>query len=92
MDDITTIATLVTTVSVAIGVIFALLELRHLTATRKTEIIMKIYERFGTREVVEAINRVGNAKFENIARLQQEIWLYRYYTDCRVVRRGRRSS
>jgi hypothetical protein len=28
---------------------------------------MKIYERFGTREVVEAINRVGNAKFENIA-------------------------
>jgi hypothetical protein len=27
---------------------------------------MKIYERFGTREVVEAINRVGNAKFENI--------------------------
>jgi hypothetical protein len=67
MDDITTIATLVTTVSVVMGVIFALLELRHLTATRKTEIIMKIYERFGTREVVEAINRVGNAKFENIA-------------------------
>ena len=67
MDDISTIATIVTTVSIAIGVVFALLELRHLTATRKTEIIMRIYDRFGTREVIEAINRVGNAKFENIA-------------------------
>jgi hypothetical protein len=28
---------------------------------------MKIYERFGTREIVEAINRVGSAKLENIA-------------------------
>jgi hypothetical protein len=27
---------------------------------------MRIYDRFGEKEVVEAINRVGNAKFENI--------------------------
>jgi hypothetical protein len=66
MDEISTITSIVTTLSIIIGVIFALLELRHLRATRQTEIIMKIYERFGTREVVEAINRVGNAKFENI--------------------------
>jgi ABC-type phosphate/phosphonate transport system permease subunit len=44
MDGISTIATIVTTVSVLIGFVFALLELRHLTATRKTETIMKIYE------------------------------------------------
>ena len=66
MDDISTIATIVTTVSIVIGVIFALLELRHLTGTRKTEIIMKIYDRFGGREMVEAINKVGGSKFESL--------------------------
>jgi hypothetical protein len=66
MVDISTVATLVTTASVVIGVIFALLELRHLTDTRKTEIIMKIYDKFGSKEMVEAINKVGAAKFESI--------------------------
>jgi hypothetical protein len=66
MDDISTIATIVTTVSIVIGVVFALLELRHLTDTRKTEIIMKIYDRFGTKEMVEAVNKIGSWKFENI--------------------------
>ena len=66
MDDISTIATIITTVSIVIGVIFTLLELRHLTGTRKTEIIMKIYDRFGSREMVEAINKVGASKFENL--------------------------
>jgi len=67
MIDISTVASIVTTVSIVVGVIFTILEIRHLTRTRKMEVIMKIYERFGTREIVEAINRVGNAKFENIA-------------------------
>jgi hypothetical protein len=66
MDDLTTISTIVTTVSIVIGVIFTLLELRHFNRTRKTEIIMKIYDRFSSREMVEAINKVGNAKFESL--------------------------
>ena len=67
MIDIPTVASIVTTISIVVGVVFTLLEIRHLAQTRKTEVIMKIYERFGTREIIEAINRVGNAKFENIA-------------------------
>jgi hypothetical protein len=65
MDDISLIATIVTTVSIVIGVIFALLELRHLTRTRRTEIIMKIYEQFGSSEIVEAVFKIGAAEFEN---------------------------
>jgi hypothetical protein len=61
------VASIVTTISIVVGVVFTILEIRHLAQTRKTEVIMKIYERFGTREIIEAINRVGNAKFENIA-------------------------
>jgi DNA-binding ferritin-like protein (Dps family) len=66
MDEISTIATIITTVSIAIGVVFALLELRHLAETRKTEIIMRIYDKFGSREIVEAMNKVGGAKFETL--------------------------
>jgi hypothetical protein len=66
MDDISTIATIVTTVSIAIGVIFTLLELRHLAKTRRTEIIMKTYDRFSSREMVEAMSKVGSAKFESL--------------------------
>ena len=65
--DISTLASIVTTVSIVVGIVFTILEIRHLAQTRKTEVIMKIYDRFGTREIVEAINRVGSAKFENIA-------------------------
>jgi hypothetical protein len=37
-----------------------------LTAIRKTEIIMKIYDRFGSKELVEAMNKVGTAKLESL--------------------------
>ena len=67
MLDLSTISSMVTTVSVVIGIIFALMELRHLTETRKTEIIMRIYERFASKEIVEAMNRViMAAKFESL--------------------------
>jgi hypothetical protein len=65
MDDLTAISSIVATVSIVIGVIFTLFELRHLHKTRKTEIIMKIYDRFSSRELVEAINKVGSITFEN---------------------------
>ena len=66
MIDITTISAIVTTGSVIVGVAFTLLEIRHFNKTRKTEIIMKIYDRFGSREIVEAMNMVGASKFENL--------------------------
>jgi len=59
---LSTISTIVTAVSIVIGVIFALLELRHLTETRKTEIIMKIYDRFGSRELVEAMSKCRQSR------------------------------
>ncbi len=65
MDDITVLSTIVATISVVVGVVFTVLELRHLRRTRKTEIIMKIYDRFSSREIIEAINKVGSIEFDN---------------------------
>jgi hypothetical protein len=64
MVDLSTISTIVVTVSVVIGVVFTLLELRHLARTRRTDVIMRIYERFGSREWVENTMKVTGAKFE----------------------------
>jgi hypothetical protein len=75
MIDIPTISALVTTVSIIIGVVFTLLEIRHFNKTRKTEIIMKIYERFGSREIVEAMNKVGAARFENFDNYREKYGL-----------------
>ncbi|HVQ00843.1 MAG TPA: hypothetical protein VMT57_04965 [Candidatus Thermoplasmatota archaeon] len=65
MDELTTISTIVATASIIIGVIFTLLELRHFHRTRKTEIIMKIYDRFSSKEMIEAMNKVGAIQFDN---------------------------
>jgi len=64
--DLTEITAIVTTVSIVVGVIFTLMEIRHFNKTRKTEIIMKIYEKFGSKEMVEATMKVGSAQFENL--------------------------
>jgi hypothetical protein len=63
--DVLTVSTIVTALSVVIGVVFAVLELRHLARTRRTDVILKIYERFGGREIVDAIMKIGGAKFES---------------------------
>jgi len=66
LTDVDTAVSIVTMASIIIGVVFAILELRHLNRVRRTDIIMRIYERFGNKELVEAINKVGAAEFTNL--------------------------
>lgn len=66
MIDIPTATSIVTMVSIIVGVVFTVLEVRHLNKVRRTDIIMKIYEKFGTKEMVEAVNKVGAAEFTNL--------------------------
>jgi DNA-binding ferritin-like protein (Dps family) len=65
MFDVSTIATVVATVSVVIGVIFTVLELRHMTRTRQTDLIMRMYEQINRRDVMEVMFRVAGSKFTN---------------------------
>ena len=62
MIDIPTMSAIVVAVSVIVGLVFTLMEIRHLTRTRRTDVIMRIYDRFGTKEMVEAIMSVGKLK------------------------------
>ena len=65
MLDISTVSTIIVTVSVVVGVVFTVLEIRHLTKTRRTDVILRIYERFGHKEIVDAIMKIGGAKFDS---------------------------
>ncbi len=65
MIDLSAVSTIVVTVSVVVGVAFTVLEIRHLAKTRRTDVILRIYERFGHKEVIEAIMKIGGAKFDN---------------------------
>ena len=81
MIDISTLTSIVTTVSIIIGVAFTILEIRHLNRVRRTDIIMKIYERFGTREMIEAVNNVGGADFVDLKDYREK----RGFTDVTQV-------
>ena len=65
MEDLSIIGGYITYASLMIGLILALMELRHWHKTRKTEIIMNVYNRFSEREIIEVISKVGSSKYEN---------------------------
>ena len=66
MFDISAMTSIVTTASIIVGVVFTILEIRHLNRVRRTDIIMKIYDKFGTKEMIEAVNNVGGAEFKDL--------------------------
>jgi hypothetical protein len=72
MIDIPTVSSIITTVSIVVGVVFTILEIRHLARTRRTDIIVKIYERFGSKELVEAMMEIGAAKFVSLEDYRKE--------------------
>jgi len=64
--DITTTSAAVVAVSVVVGLVFTLMELRHLARTRRTDVIMRVYDRFGSKEMVEAIYSIGQLRSQNL--------------------------
>jgi hypothetical protein len=48
MVDVQTVSIVVATTSVVVGVVFAILQLRGLVKTRQTDLIMRLYSRFGS--------------------------------------------
>jgi len=54
MLDIASISGIVTAISVIVGVVFAVLQLRDLVRTRQTEIVNSLYSSVRTKEYLEA--------------------------------------
>jgi hypothetical protein len=58
MLDIPSISAIVAAGGVLVGVVLAILELRNITKTRQMELVMGIFSLFGTREFIDAWERV----------------------------------
>jgi len=52
--DISTLSVVVAAASVLVGVIFALMQLRDFVRTRQTDLVMRLYSAYGSREFQEA--------------------------------------
>jgi hypothetical protein len=56
--DIATISTVIAASSVVVGVVFAILQLRDLAKTRKTDLVMRLYSTFDSREFLEGFTKI----------------------------------
>jgi hypothetical protein len=53
MVDLTSISAILAAMGVFVGVVFAILQLRDLVKTRQTDLIMRLYSTFGSKEFQE---------------------------------------
>lgn len=56
--DIASISVVVAATSVVIGVVFAVLELRNVVKQRQTDLVMRLHQRFGTKEFTESWEQI----------------------------------
>jgi len=62
--DITEISAMVAAAGVMMGVVYYILDIRHQARTRQTDLIMRLYSLFISREWVDAWEKVLNSAFD----------------------------
>jgi len=65
MLDIPSISALVATGAVVVGVVFTYLEVRNLTKQRRTDLVMRLYAAFGSKNLLEEYKQVLTWKSED---------------------------
>jgi hypothetical protein len=65
MLDIPSISAVVAAAGVIVGVTLAYLEIRTLSKQRQTDLVMRLYSTFGSKEFLEARKTVIDLKFED---------------------------
>lgn len=65
MLDVVSISAVIAAMSVVIGVVFAVLELRNVVKQRQTDLVMRLHQRFGTREFTESWEQIMSIDAKN---------------------------
>ncbi|UCG35915.1 MAG: hypothetical protein JSV64_04580 [Candidatus Bathyarchaeota archaeon] len=65
MLDIPSISAVVAAFGVIVGVVFTILELRNLVKARQTDLALRLYSHFGSKEFLEARRTVMELEFKN---------------------------
>ncbi|MDH5448456.1 MAG: hypothetical protein OEY24_07350 [Candidatus Bathyarchaeota archaeon] len=65
MLNIASISAVVAGAGVIVGVVFVILELRNLVITRQTDLVIRLYSAFGSRELQGAWEKVKTREYKN---------------------------
>jgi len=72
MVDITEISAVVAAVGVLIGVVYYILDLRHETKIRKTDLLIRLYSTMVNKDFLEAWDRIGLAQTADLIKMTEE--------------------
>lgn len=65
MVDITEISAIVASAGVLVGVVYYILEMKHQTKVRQTDLVMRLFSTFGSKEFQDAWTRIESSEFKN---------------------------
>jgi hypothetical protein len=65
MVDITEISAMVAAAGVLVGVVYYILDMRHQSKVRKTDLVMRLYSTWGSKELSEATLKIWNLEFKD---------------------------
>ena len=65
MVDITEISAIIAAAGVLVGVVYYILDMRHQSRARQTDLIMRLHSQASSKEFVEAYQKAVNVKFSD---------------------------
>jgi len=65
MLDIASVSALVAAIGVIVGIILTIKQLRNLVKQRQTDLVMRLHSRFGTREFIDAWEKILTREFDD---------------------------
>jgi len=65
MVDIQTVSIMLASASVIAGVVYYALQIRHQTRIRKTDLVIRLYSKFGSQEFGDALRTFMNLQFKD---------------------------
>lgn len=63
--DIPSVSAIIAAIGVLVGVLLTVLELRNLVRQRQTDLVMRVYSTYGTREFRDALVETCNLQFKD---------------------------
>jgi hypothetical protein len=64
--DISTLSIAIASASVVVGVVYYALQIRHQARIRQTDLVMRLYSTFSSREFQDAWTKVRTSDFEGL--------------------------
>jgi hypothetical protein len=83
MVDIQTVSIMLASASVIAGVIYYALQIRHQSKVRQTDLVMRLYDKFGSTEFQKAYQMIMGLEYEDYADYRK-----RYGTNAEVKAAG----